>query len=75
MRWGLHPAAFTPWGGMGPGTKHLLYEVSKRALSDIPSHSKDFRSLEIYQIISITLAREVASQLAVRCRILDDLSE
>ena len=72
MCWGLHPAAVSPWGGMGPGARHLLYEVTKKALSDTPVHSKDFRTLEILQVLSLALARQVASQLSTRCRILED---
>ena len=58
---------------MGPSAKSLLFEVKKRALSDTPRHSKETRELELHQNISITLAREVARQLSLRCRIVEDL--
>ena len=75
MRWGLLPAAFSLWGGMGTGAKHLLFEVTKRAKSDTPVQSKEFRNLEILQHLSMALARQLASQLSLRCRILEDLGD
>ena len=77
MRWGLHPAAVSPWGGggMGPGTRHLLYEVTKRVKSDTPIQSKEYRTLEVLQMLSMALARQLALQLSLRCRILEDLSD
>ena len=62
-------------GGMGPGARHLLYEVTKRAMSDTPVQTKDFRTLEIQQLLSFALAKQVAQQLSVRCRILEDCSD
>ena len=62
-------------GGMGPGARHLLYEVSKKAMSDTPVQSKEFRKLELYQLLSMALARQVASQLSLRCRILEDQTD
>ena len=75
MRWGLHPVAVSPWGGMGPGTRHLLYEVTKRVKSDTPVQSKEYRTLEVLQLLSMALARQLALQLSLRCRILEDLSD
>ena len=28
--WGFHPAAFFPWGGMGPGAKSLWFELANK---------------------------------------------
>ena len=74
MHWGLQPVALSPWGGLGPNARSWLAEVTKRILVDNPSHSTNTRSTEILQTISLTLAREVARQLSLRCRIVEDIS-
>ena len=71
MHWGLQPAAFSPWGGMGPSARHLLFEVTKRATSGTSLAASNSRLNEIKQSISMTLAREVARQLSLTYRILD----
>ena len=71
MQWGLQPAAFSPWGGMGPSARHLLFEVTKRVTSGTPLSASNSRANEIRQNISMTLAREVARQLSLVYRILD----
>jgi hypothetical protein len=74
MRWGFQPAAFSPWGALGPSAKHLLREVTRRVLTDVPAPLTDARSSELLQHLSITLARHVGQQLSLRCRVLDDSS-
>ena len=69
MGWGHHPAAYSPWGGQGPAAKALLHDVCRRATADLEGWPKTQRMLEIRQGISLSLARGVASQLAMRCRI------
>ena len=59
MRWGFQPAAFSPWGALGPSAKHLLREVTRRVLTDVPAPLTDARSSELLQHLSITLARHV----------------
>jgi hypothetical protein len=67
--WGFHPAAYSPWGGQGPGAATLLHEVCRRACADADGWSRQTRSREIRQALSLTLAREVAHQLDLRCRV------
>jgi hypothetical protein len=64
--WGMHPAAYSHWGAMGPMAKTLLVEVSKRVANDLPHAAQPNRVGEIRQNLSITLAREVARQLSLR---------
>ena len=72
--WGFHPAALSPWGGMGSAAKWLLDETLKRITADLPLAAHSARVQEIKQKISITLAREVARQLSLRCRVSDPSS-
>ena len=71
MGWGHHPAAYSPWGGQGPAARALLQEATMRATADLEGWPKTQRILELRQGLSITLAREVGRQLALRCRVLD----
>ena len=71
MRWGLTPAAFSPWGGMGPHARDLLFNTIKRATADTQGFTKDTRTREIKEALSFSLARQVAQQLSLRCRVLD----
>ena len=69
MGWGHHPAAYSPWGGEGPAARALLFEVTKRATADLQGWPRTQRMLEIRQGLSLALARGVAAQLALRCRL------
>jgi hypothetical protein len=69
--WGFHPAALSPWGGMGPAAKWLLEETLKRITADLPLAAHSARVQEVRQNLSLTLAREVARQLSLRCRVTD----
>ena len=69
-RWGHHPAAYSPWGGPA---KSLLFEVLKRATAGQEGWPKIQRILEMRQGLSISLEREVAKQLSLRCRVHDSL--
>ena len=73
MGWAHHPAAYSPWGGQGAAAKGLLHELLKRATADQQGWPKVQRILELRQNLSLTLAREVAKQLAMRCRVLDSM--
>ena len=71
MRWGMQPAAFSPWGGAGPSARHLLFETIKRVSSDAVGLSAETKSREFREVISLAIAREVARQLSLRCQVLD----
>ncbi len=75
MGWGHHPAAYSTWGGQGPGAQSFMVEVLKQATADLEGWPKIRRILEIRQGVSVTLMRQVARQLALRCRVLDTLEE
>ena len=64
--WGFLPAAYNPWGGQGPGAKHLLWEILKRATADMEGWAKTQRRMEIQESLSLALARGVAEQLSLR---------
>ena len=70
-RWAFQPAAFNPWGGMGPSAKEILFEITKRATAELEGWLKTRRVAEIYQGISLALARHVARQLHLKSRVLD----
>ena len=70
--WGCHAVAYSPWGGQGPGAKALLHEVMRRATADLEGWPKAAKIAEHTQAISLALAREVARQLRVRCRVTGD---
>ena len=71
MLWGMQPAAFTPWGGAGPSARHLLFETIRRCSIDFHGYAAQLKGREFRETISITLARELAQQLSLRCQILD----
>ena len=71
MRWGMQPAAFSPWGGAGPSAKHLIFETVKRITSDGVGLAAETKAREFREVISMAIAREVARQLSLRCQILD----
>lgn len=71
MGWGHHPAGYSPWGGQGAHARSLLYEVLRRATADLVGWAKAQRLAELRQNLALTLAREVARQLSLRCRVID----
>ena len=73
MRWAYQPAAFSPWGGMGPSAKSLYFEATKRLVTDTPSSMLEARHAEIRQALSLSIARQVARQLSLRSRALEEL--
>ena len=73
MRWAYQPAAFSPWGGMGPSAKNLYYEATKKLVTDTPASMLEARHSEIRQALSLTLARQVARQLSLRSRALEEI--
>ena len=52
-----------------------MVEVLKQATADLEGWPKIRRILEIRQGVSVTLMRQIARQLALRCRVLDTLEE
>ena len=74
MGWGLHPVAYSPWGGQGPAAASLLREVLRRLSSDREGWTGSSASREARQSLSLALARSVASQLALRARSLESSS-
>jgi len=73
MKWGFSPVAFSPWGGMGPSAKDLLFGVTKRVVADLPLTCQSARTSELRQTLSLCLVRQVARQLSLRCQVLDDI--
>ena len=72
MRWGLQPAAFSPWGGGAVrGAKSLIYETLKRISCDKVGGAPEARTREFRETISLVMAREVARQLSLKNQILD----
>jgi len=69
--WGFHPVSLSPWGGMGPAAKSLIFDILRKASGDLTGWAKQQRIRECYQGLSLTLARGVARQLGSRCKVLD----
>ena len=72
MGWGAHPVAFSPWGGAGSAAKSLVHELLKKAMSELDSSAKGQRTSQLRQNISLALAREVARQLSLRNRVIEE---
>ena len=71
--WAYQAAAFSPWGMPGPSAKGLLQEISRRAVAALGGWEKTRRLLEIQEGVSVTMQRQVARQLGLRYRVLQDL--
>ena len=71
LGWGHHPTAYFPWGGEGAGAAALLREVLARVSADLVGWPKISRIVEVRHGLSFTLARGVAAQLAIRCRVVE----
>ena len=67
-----NPAALSPWGTTGPAVASILHEILKRASADLESAAKGIRIQEMRQNLSVTLARSLAKQLALKNRIIED---
>jgi len=50
----------------------MFHEVLKRASADLQGWQKTERATEMRQALSLTLMREVARQLRLRCRVCDE---
>ena len=75
MGWGMHPAAYSPWGGQGPAAASLLHEVTRRLVADCDTESRKQRAREARQSLSLALARSVAGQLALRSRAVESTAD
>ena len=74
MGWECLPMAYSTWGGEGPGAKRVFREVLKRSTADLQGWQRTVRAVEMRQALSLTLAREVARQLRMRCRVNDEFA-
>ena len=73
--WGFHPAAFSPWGGLGPGAKTLWFAISKKLSPDLQGWPKKQAIKEQVAGVSLALARALAKQLGLRCKVADHCSD
>ena len=73
--WSYLAAAFSPWGMAGPSGKGLLQEICRRAVASLSGWEKIRRQGEIAVGISVTLQQQVARQLSLRYRVLQDLAD
>lgn len=67
--WGFAPAAFSPWGAMGANACALLYELSRRATSNLFGWRRAEKVREFYENVSITIMRRVAISLQAKNRV------
>ena len=71
--WGFSPFAVSTWGGLGTSAKAVLFEVSKRATSDLRGWPKTKALQAIREALSVTLMREVVRHLSLRDRVQEAL--
>ena len=69
--WGFHPAAFSLWGGMGPGGKSLWFELAKKLAPDLKCWPRHQMLRDSVEGLSLCMARSTASQLWLRCKVAD----
>jgi len=69
--WGFHPAAFSPWGGAGPGAKSLWFELAKKLAPDLQGWPRHQLLRETVEGLSLCMARSTARQLGLRCKVAD----
>ena len=67
--WGFSPFALSTWGGLGSSAKAVLFEVLKRATTDLKGWPRTQAMDEIREGLSMTVMREIAWQLSVKGRV------
>jgi hypothetical protein len=70
--WSYVAAAFSPWGMPGPSAAGLLQEITRRATASLEGWERSKHSVEINQGFSITVARQLARQLSLRYRVIEE---
>ena len=73
--WMYIAAAFSPWGIPGPSGKVLMQEIGRRAVASLAGWEKIRRQMQINEGFSVTLQQQVARQLSLRYRVLQDLAD
>ena len=73
--WTYLAAAFSPWGMPGPSGKGLMREIGRREVASLAGWEKIRRQLQINEGFSVTLHQQVALQLSLWCRVLQDLAD
>ena len=66
----FHPAAFHPWGGLGPLCSTLLDKVVRRLASPLQGREQSQKIDSIWQRLGQSLMKRMANQLAqaLQCR-------
>ena len=67
--WSFCPAAFDTWGGVGPQAKDVIHKLITRATGTLPPELKPLRTVELRQLISIALMRQVWRLLLLKNRL------
>jgi hypothetical protein len=73
--WSYVAAAFSPWGMPGPSAAGLLAEITRRATAALDGRERIKRGVEITQGFSITVARQLARQLSLRYRVIEEAQD
>jgi hypothetical protein len=73
--WSYVAAAFSPWGMPGPSAAGLLKEITRRATASLEGWERMKRGVEITQGFSITVARQLARQLSLRYRVIEEAQD
>ena len=66
-------AAFSTWGGAGPGARAIINKIQKIASNGLGQKARSEKCTAISRKISMALAKGMAAQLRARDRVLDDL--
>ena len=72
--WSFSPAAFDTWGGLGPQAKDLLHKLIARATGTLPPELKPLRVVELRQLVSLALMRQVWRLLLLKNRLFSSQS-
>jgi hypothetical protein len=70
--WGFQPFGATTWGGIGTSAKQILGDIVRIAAAGLQGRAADEVAGKIYQDLSTRLMRQVARQLGLAGRVLDE---
>jgi hypothetical protein len=70
--WGFMPFGATTWGGIGTSAKQILGEIVRVAAAGLQGRAADEVAGKVYQDLSTRLMRQVARQLGLAGRVLDE---
>ena len=71
--WGYIGAAFSTWGGLGPGAKSIFNRILRIASNGLSQRAKSEKCAKLTKTVSVALARGMIRQLRARDRIVSEV--